>query len=639
MTSAKRLPIRQGHRSQGMTLLELMVAMLVLLVGIWTIAVGFPRLLANITNEQQRTEMARLAERNMERLKGVEGALCWAVSGDPTISPFSVPEDFDDVDRPANAQENMLDVIGETFRIPASQPQPDGLTARASSVYVLQQGPAQWCNYPEKDSYPFVYILIPLTEQRVDPREPDYPMLANSFFVDEQTGKIVVPDTVHTYDGSQSTAWNVDELLVNYAWASTGSATNRPPIHHVQDERAIEYEDNGSLLTYSVRPTARTTGAEDFVCLLEGKTSVQALVYFAREDFDYAENSPSARGRYILDNDFGAYMRFHRDDAGLTTYVDYRLRDVHDTNGLVDEQGRRKLLMIEDHLISSETMRTDEDTGSRYTDIKLAAGNLDDDLPLFEFDLGGIDLTTPVYLLAVDLTTGETHVDGENLALADTTLSPALHHGFRDGMVSVRLDDAGVLRNYVGHTWRFYYSTLDHHSVQLQRPPRSFVDLATAECYTEDFLPPGADPASNLVQVDYRTYQVIAEYDTNIADMDRIALEFVALTVDNGNVDIVPSAAMEGHAVSVDYIWYDADDQPHAVYGEMHTVPAGSNRVVLQHLSFHRSDDYPSAEIMAVRGVSARTIVWWLTGKGRQQQVAIDSYMLKGPLGFVQRIR
>lgn len=42
---------------------------------------------------------------------------------------------------------------------------------------------------------------------------------------------------------------------------------------------------------------------------------------------------------------------------------------------------------------------------------------------------------------------------------------------------------------------------------------------------------------------------------------------------------------------------------------------------------------------MAVRGVSARTIVWWLTGKGRQQQVAIDSYMLKGPLGFVQRIR
>ncbi len=129
-----------------MTLLELMVAMLVLLVGIWTIAVGFPRLLANITNEQQRTEMARLAERNMERLKGVEGALCWAVSGDPTISPFSVPEDFDDVDRPANAQENMLDVIGETFRIPASQPQPDGLTARASSVYVLQQGPAQWCN-------------------------------------------------------------------------------------------------------------------------------------------------------------------------------------------------------------------------------------------------------------------------------------------------------------------------------------------------------------------------------------------------------------------------------------------------------------------------------------------------------------
>jgi|LSQX01.1.fsa_nt_gb hypothetical protein len=622
-----------------MTLLELMVAMLVLLVGIWTIAVGFPKLLASITDEQQRTEMVRLAERNMERLKGVEGSLCWAVSGDPIISPFSVPEDFDDPSREPNAQENLLDVIGESFRIPAAQPVSSGDTAKDSSSYVLQQGPAQWSNFPDTDSYPFVYILVSLTEQRVDPRLPDYPMLANSFYVDEQSGEIIVPDTVYTYDGTKSTAWPVDELLVNYAWASSGGVNNRPPIHHVQDERAIERQDDGSLLTYSVRPTARTTGDHDFLCLVEGRTAVQALIYFEREDFGHPDNSPDSRGRYVLDNDFGTYLRFHRDDAGLTAYVDYRLRDVADTNGLVDEQGRRKLLMIEEHVIGSETSRTDDDTGDRYTDIRLAADSLNQELPVFEFDLGGTDLTNPVYLLAVDLTTGETHVDGENLALVDGGLSPRLEHGFRDGTVAVRIDDGGVLRDYVGHTWRFYYSTLEHHNVQLQRPPRSFVDLHTAECYTESFLPGGAEPAANLVQVDYRTYQMVAEDDTNVPDMDRIALEFVALTVDNGNVDIVPSAAMEGHTVSVDYVWYDADDRPHAVYGEMHTVARQSNRIVLRQLSYHRSDDYGSAEIIAVRGVSARTIVWWLTGKGRQQQVAIDSYMLKGPLGFVQRVQ
>ena len=45
-----------------MTLLELMIAMLVLLVGIWTIAAGFPKLLASITSEGERTEMARLVQ-------------------------------------------------------------------------------------------------------------------------------------------------------------------------------------------------------------------------------------------------------------------------------------------------------------------------------------------------------------------------------------------------------------------------------------------------------------------------------------------------------------------------------------------------------------------------------------------------
>ncbi len=642
------------HRpgSRGMTLLELMVAMLVLLIGIWTIAAGFPKLLANLTSEGERTEMARLVQRNMERLKDTEGALPWAIAGDPTISPYSEPEDITEPSRPANAQENLLDVIGEAFQIPGAQPDAAGTGAQASSAYVLQQGPAQWCNYPETDSYPFVYILIPLTEQRVDPRVAGNPMLPNSFYVDEANGRIFVPETVYTYDGSESTAWSVDELLVNYAWAETGGIANRPPTHYVQDERAIDdaYTASGDWY-FSVRATARSGGDHDFSCLIEGRTAAQAIVYFDREEWDDADNLPDGRGRYVLNNDYGVELRFHRDDAGLTAYVDYRLRDVEDTNGISAESGRRKLMMIEDHVINNEAVRTDDVTGDSYAEVKLAAGNINDEMPLFSQDLSGTELTSDVYLLAVDLTTGAIYTGGENITLYDDTLSPKLERGFLDGVVAVRLDIGDVQQPYVGRTMRFYYSTLDYHNVQLQKPARTFVDLLTAQCYTGPYLDDEANEPSNLVQVDYRTYRVLSRdtdgdddiIETSMGNMDSIVLEFVAYVDHDDDTSTAPvlddSAAVEGHTISVDYVWYEDAYTPHYVYGEMHTVPPGANQIALQHFSYYCRDDYPSAEIIAVRGVSARAMAWWLTRKGRQQHVAIDSYTLKGTLGFTHRIR
>ncbi len=617
--------------SRGMTLLELMVAMLVLLVGIWTIAAGFPKLLASITSEGARTEMARLVQRNMERLKDTEGSLPWAIFGDPTISPYSEPDDLTEPSRPANAQENLLDVIGEAFQIPGVQPA--GATARASSAYVLQQGPAQWAD---------VYILIPLTQQHVDPDDIGGKILENSFYVDEANGKIIVPDTVYTYDGAQATGWDFEGesvtepdsgLLINYAWAATASANSRPPIHYVQDEKVIARAGSGDTRTFTVRAKSRDEAPHKFACLIEGNTSVQAMFYFYQEAASVAE--PSGHRHYVLNNEYGVELNFHRDDGGLTAYVDYLLRDVDSTNtDSSAEAGRRKLMMIEDHVITSEAVRTDDETGDRYTDIKLTAGNLNAEVPLFSQDLTGTELTPAVYLLAVDLTTGDTYPDGVNTTLYDDTLSPELLNGFRDGVVAVKIGTDSTQEAYVGHTWRFYYATLDYHSVQLQKPARTFVDIYTAETYNSD---------AAEREVNYRTYQMLIQDDTNVSDMDRIVLEFVGYVDDDDDPGtppvLVDSAAVEGHTVSVDYAWYDADNLPHYVYGEMHTVPPGANQIALQHFSYHSPDMYAAPQITAVRGVSARTLAWWLTRKGRQQHVAIDSYTLKGPLGFTHRIR
>jgi len=75
----------------GMTLVEVLVAMVILLVGIWAVASGFPKLFGVLAGEEKRTEMSRLAEGTVERLKTDPYALPLAISGGPTIHPDSVP--------------------------------------------------------------------------------------------------------------------------------------------------------------------------------------------------------------------------------------------------------------------------------------------------------------------------------------------------------------------------------------------------------------------------------------------------------------------------------------------------------------------------------------------------------------------
>ncbi|HCU37428.1 MAG TPA: hypothetical protein DGT21_18950 [Armatimonadetes bacterium] len=639
--SRRGMTIARSRR--GMTLLELMIAMLVLLVGIWTIAAGFPKLLTAVRSEGERTSFWRLAEERIQHFKENEASLPFAIAGDPSIDPVTEPDDFDDPGRIINAQESVLDVKGEGFVIPGAQVDSVGTGVNRAAVYVLQQGPAEWSSYPSTTSWPHVYMLVPLQEQRNDPRGGANPMLTNSFYVDEDTGEIVVPSTVYTYDGTQAQAWGVDELMVNYAWAEVGGVNSRPPTHYVQDERAVNSTTAGGLHTFSVRAKARETASvQEFDCLLAGKTSVQAIVYFDREPYGVA--LPTGRGRYVLENTYGVELLLHRDDAGLKAYVDYRLRDVLDCNniGSASNPSRRKLMMIEEHVISAEATRTDDLTSDRYADIKLTASPISDDPPLFSQDLSWTDLANDVFVLAVDLTTGQIYDDQTNFTLFDATLSPALENGYRNGIVAVRLDVGGVRQPYVGNTWRFYYSTLNYHNVQLQKPARTFMDITTAECYTGPFLADATLEPGNLAQVDYRTYQVVME-PSAVADMDQTVLEFVAwCDTDNDtstDPELVPLRAVEGHTVSVDYAWYDTSDMPHYVYGELHTIPPGSNRIALLAYSYHRSDDYPSAEILAVRGVSARAVVWWQTDSGRQERIAVDAYTLRSPFGLVHRVR
>lgn len=125
----------------GMTLVEILVAMLVLLVGIYTVARGFPLMLQSIRGEGDRTTMSRLAEETMSRLADNQYGLPEAITGTPDISPYSFAEDMTAPHTERNAQEDVTEVRGEAFRVPAPYRTPGGAYAAAPGWYALGQGP------------------------------------------------------------------------------------------------------------------------------------------------------------------------------------------------------------------------------------------------------------------------------------------------------------------------------------------------------------------------------------------------------------------------------------------------------------------------------------------------------------------
>ncbi len=641
---AKAGPRMGNHR--GLTLLELLVAMLVLLVGIYTVARGFPTMLNLIRGEGDRTTMARLAEKEMERYARDGDALPDAITGGGSISPYDVAEDALDEFRPPNAQDNVLDVIGETFRVPAAFIAPgQSYVPGTSGQYVLRQGPALWTDPTGTGGMPYVYLLIPLEEQRDDPNLPGSPGLArNSFFVNVADGDILVPPTAYNYDGAAARGWSVDEIVVDYAWSEPGAPGSRPLLHYVQGETVNDLSGTGPVAA-KVHPAHLPAGS--FGQLIAGQTRVWAKHYFAREPFGTAY--PAQPGWYVLENKYGVTLRFHPQDTGLTLKVDYRLR--------TDVGDRRKLLMMEEQVISGAQTRVDAG-GAPFADVRLSLRNLDDGVdlgPVFEDDVQGISLPPgeETNILAVDMVDGNVYVEGTSFTLSDPNLLPMVEDGYRDGLLALPLTISGAPAPYVGHPMRFYYRTLNRHNLQMQKAPRSFVDRRTAESYQATYLgylggDAGAAEAASLAEVDYRSYELTYEPPSGSNALRVGVLTLGQWLDEDGNPGTPPlwSEALNcaGMTVAVNYTYWTGNPAVQkTVWGEMHTFSTGGNRVALNCATLADDgstpwDDYPIT-ILAVNGVSARMRAWWLNDKGVQKQADIESCFLPTALGLLPRVR
>lgn len=621
-----------------MTLLEILIAMLVLLVGIYTVAMGFPKMLQAVRGEGDRTTMTRLAEDTMARLSDNQNGLPEVITGGGSVNHFTFSSDMIAPHTEANAQDDIIEVRGESFRVPAPFRLPGGAYTTAPGWYALSQGPATW-----NTGYPYVYMLVPLIERYDDPRPAGaLDIGGNWFYVDKDNGEIVTPVDVRTSEGSNTRSWNVANVVCDYAWTtSNGAAPPAIPLtHYVQGETPSDvaaYPSSGTakFRVCRIHPAHDTGGAANSTTrMVPGQTRVWAKIEFGR---NLGTATPPS-GSFTLEPNFGATLGFNPADAGLTLKVDYQLQThltPEDQDAIANGEPatpRRVLLVREEQTIQPATNRTDS-AGTPYADLRLALKHIDDE-PIFTKDLAGANLTTPVHVLAIDLSTGQPYTDGNGFTLSDESLEPALLTGFNDGMLSLPLEIGGAPADYLGHTWRFYYRTLERHNIQVHKAPRAYVDADTARTYLPNFLPSGVDPISSLADVDYRTYQLTQAAAPGPAGTEQIGIIEFGQWLSDGTFAEADNTS--GFTIAVNYAYWPNANTRRIVWGELHTVPVEARKTVLNHTTM---DTNHPIEVMAVNGVSARARGWWLTSNGRQRQLDVETVFLANPLGLLPTVQ
>lgn len=442
------------YQSQrGFTLAELLVAIVVLLVGVYAVVAGFPRLRAVIEDDKIRSRMTRAAQEMLqgwpEASVGLPFAVTYSTSSTAGLDPEQMPDQ-----NVANPRDDQYQIIGESFRL---------MKGSAASAHVLRMGPAN-------SSRIMVYEIIPL-ERAPNPLDPLRPDQFRVLDADLTTGVLDVLPPDLTDPGMAGR-----DLVVDYAWVDLGGR-----VHYTQ----------GELLAYDVGAAryqvaaAALSGVTGFVQLLPERVRVAWRNYFWQPGASATDGDVFALGNH------NTTLTFSTDVATRDAYgnaaserdllVDYEL--ALETPGVDLEDrtaARAPLIMVEDHQVPAAP--NGQVGGSPVHLVKLTTQFLDDSANPLGFGPG-------IHVYAVDLATGAAYDD------TMVALNIQAPEGFEDGEVYFTPGSAPVVS---GHRLRFYYRTLDDATLRLLRAPGQYADSITRS----PVAPPGTDSE------DYRRYVV-----------------------------------------------------------------------------------------------------------------------------------
>ena len=478
----------------GFTLVEVLVAMAILLVGIWALAVGFPKLLGVIVLEEKRTEMAIQAQRTLDQLTRNRPDLPLAIRGDSfntypeTIDANLLPADPDIADftmTPPNSRDDMIEIIGERFTL-AAPLAPPFVQVPPVPIHVFRQGLAEgWAEGIDP--------ALTVVREELDDLPPSF--------------QIDVAGNV-TFDTGEA-----DLAQISYDWVDGAAKT-----YHVYDELVA----NGQQVYAAFVPT--------FASIVLGTHDGIGLINFiVGHDVPPAVLAPYQ----VSQHPSGALLRFHQDDVGARLRVSYTLRRGPRPLGPNPEPlgpsptCRRGLIMTEEHRIVS-----------RPQVITLVGSHIDDTVPL-PVDLDGNTLYDDTNLLAVDLNTGDIYAEGAGVEFAG-------EDGAGAGRVQIDADPVAV-----GHDVRFYYSTLDQDLVTIQIAPETFMDWNVLDAAINAPVP--VPEAAELFYRSYlawpnfynNTYRDLLFYPCN-------AGHTVTVTYDYDEGGNIFTAISEMHTISTD---------------------------------------------------------------------------------------
>jgi type II secretory pathway pseudopilin PulG len=404
----------------GTTMPELLVAMLVLLVGIWVVAAKFPKLTEIMRGERLRDQMARMAEQQLENARdGVEWLPIQIAVCDPTLaspanvygidealSPFYNAGDepnWEDQLRPRNVIENTLLILGETFRVPA--PGPDATDPQAP--YFPKCGPAEFVWW--------VYQPIPLTrDDDIDPGTAVTPLPGTFYAETAGTLRLVPPERDpqgNPFTPAVAAGLGGAVLEVAYAWVDAAGRE-----HWMQGESVI------------CQPVGPLTGLWTSA-VLEGVAAGGGIVPGSvtatfRSPYDVQNYTgvpvPTANPPIAaLDQRYGQAIWFNASEQGKTLCVGYRLRTYANPADATDPDiGRRIPLVRELHRVPDDPV----DPVAGTYEMTLDHRKLEDEIPLFAVDLSGTPLAAPydqVHVLAFDTETGDLYTDADGTITVD----------------------------------------------------------------------------------------------------------------------------------------------------------------------------------------------------------------------------
>jgi prepilin-type N-terminal cleavage/methylation domain-containing protein/prepilin-type processing-associated H-X9-DG protein len=558
-----------SHRQRpGFTLVELLVSIVILLIGVYAVVAGFPRLRAVLEDDKLRTERTRNVQSRFDWFAEHAEQLPFSVTFDPAAITGLDPGLLPQANTP-NLRDDLSRVIGESFYL---------RRGAGAALHVLNFGPAD----TGPSGLVVVMELLPLQRapNPIDPLNVDEYRILDA---DLTTGIVDVVSGDPTDSAVQTpTGFHGGrDIVANYAWVD-GSGR----VRYTQGD-LIHFDNAANTYTLTAAALSGTTG---FVQVLPETLEAFWPNYFWTGSVTDGDAFAIVNANTTLVFPESATTRNGFGDAvdqRLLT-VDYDLLRVAPTD---DREGRTAPavpdFMVEDHQVPMAP--NGEVAGLPVHVVKLSAQFLEDALDLPGFAPG-------VHVYAVDLATGAALDD------ASGTIGVVAPDGYRHGEVYFA---AGSGPATSGHPLRFYYRTVENTTLRLFRPPAFYSDAITRN----PAIPPGSDPE------DYRRYIIAFNDGGTPGDFS-----------DDGAVISFPGSSA-GQAVAVDYDLANGA----RITGEVHTlppVPSGADPGVWRPPLTLRQPGV--ATVVAVRGASVRGLAYWRSHNGNLHRVQLDT-SLTGP--------